>query len=443
MTRHLIALLLCLGGAVPAAAFNDPGHMQSARLLVEALGEPALPAQRKLVAACAQLPDLSQELDAAKTYAEAWSYSSWDWFAWGTLDHLNNAALQRMFAVQQLLHGLTGGDPMALRSAALGTLRALQQDARLAPDGTGRLEAWCAFGLGLHLWGDAFAHTQVLWDGDDQATFNNQRPKMYPTGRGHGLSEGHFPDDLLCSYYTKPLDGFGAKCHQDWGDTPHTRQRQWLGYAAGQLSLGGYLDAPAPQDGRFAALLPELRLAGRKRAGGQDMDDAPLDVTPDLIDDAVGRRLRDFASQELQLPPEARFDADPQGQRLLQEVDANAKLGLTAPAEPCSAILDIVRGLPGIAGLPGAPAMRCERIWQRYAAVAVRQFTGCVQRAAGAPAACAQASPLDGDWNQVYGPSSQDAGYGKPIDCYAALVAARLVNPASAKAKACKFTVPH
>ena len=449
MDLRLISLpgLLWLACAGPAAAFNDPGHLQSVRLVIEGLGEPKDPAEKKLMAACAQLPDLSQELDAAKTYYEALSTSWFDWARWGTSDRLNNAALQRMFAVQQLVHGLTGGDPMALRTAALGTLRGLLQQSRAqAPGpGPGRLEALCAVGLSLHLWGDAFAHTEVLWDGDDQASFLKAKPKMYPTGRGHGLSDGHFPDDMLCSYYTKPLDGYGTLCNQDWMGEPHSRQRQWAIYAmgtrqlvSGKARLDGYFGLVPPDDPRYTpagvkGLLDALRQAAIKQAHGGIIDSA----SPDEIDMAVGRQLSLYVNNELKLPPEARFDDDPKGKEFLDEITRISSLGLTDRARPCSEILDLIRSMKGIAALPGARDASCGRIWTVFAKVAISQFVDALPSHPGA-------SPVHTDWESIYRPNDADKSYARPIDCYAAQVGARLTTPnAAAKAQACRFAAPH
>jgi hypothetical protein len=83
-----------------------------------------------------------------------------------------------MVAVQQLLHGITGGDSVAEQAVARETVRQLRDKANTSPD----LNAKCALGLALHLYGDSFAHTEITW----RQSARPEQGSMYPTGIGHG-----------------------------------------------------------------------------------------------------------------------------------------------------------------------------------------------------------------------------------------------------------------
>ena len=78
------ASLKALSGS--GLAYNESGHLESVRLLLRQEGplQNLNAAEKSVVAACAQLPDLSRELDAIVTYRNALvdSPSSWPSWAW-------------------------------------------------------------------------------------------------------------------------------------------------------------------------------------------------------------------------------------------------------------------------------------------------------------------------------------------------------------------------
>src|SRR5262249_28965529 len=94
----------------------------------------------------------------------------------------------RMVVVQQLLHGLTGGEAMELRAVATDVVSALRKAITAGSNDSNHL---CALGFALHLTGDSFAHTRL----DDMAKKPAER-RMYPTGKGHAPDYG-WPDHPL------------------------------------------------------------------------------------------------------------------------------------------------------------------------------------------------------------------------------------------------------
>src|SRR6185437_13381711 len=125
---------------------------------------------------CAQLPDLSRELDAKSLRLEMGIWSP----RWTFFNACSDAQVAHMAISQFYVHTLTGGTGERALKAAEKTLDALKQQADQSN------EARCAVGFALHALGDARAH-QVL--GSNPAA-------MYPTGEGH-LTDGTKPDHPL------------------------------------------------------------------------------------------------------------------------------------------------------------------------------------------------------------------------------------------------------
>lgn len=448
-TRRLLIVILVVVCSIHASAFNEAGHMESVRFIVEGLADPTIsPAERKVIAACAQLPDLSQELDAAKTYYTAFKYSKLDWIAWGVGDRLSNAPLQRMFAAQQLIHGLTGGDPHSLRYVAVRILKDLVQLVHSTAAGPDRVEALCALGLGLHLWGDSFAHTQVLWDKDDKSAYEHAHLTMYPTGRGHGLSEGHFPDDILCSFYTKPMNAYGTLCNQDWKDEPHRRQALWSIYWSstrtlieGKAELKTYFDVVPTDEPLFmkdnvTKLLAAIRAAAGEQAKGGLFDT----VDPDEMDVIVGAALRTYLKDGLKMAVTDSLDddTDPKVKQFRDEIIAVAKSGVTDPAKPCSEVFNMIRGMRGVDKLEqGGRAATCMGVWAKYSPIARRSFAECSGKSSGAVPACVNAPPVHEDWKWLYALGKSNATDSSRIKCFSDLIDARLAARDEGRGKGC------
>ena len=441
LVRGVVLLLLSgwMGGGQWARAFNQSGHMDSVSLIVrqsmgtiKTLNEP----ERLVVMACAQLPDMSQELDATKVYGEAFLANKWDWIWWGIHDEMGNDKIRQMFVVQQLLHGLTGGEPKALRAAALKIVGQLA-DQVAASQGSVRIQALCALGLGLHLWGDALAHAEVPWVNEDESTLKAHPPRMYATGRGHGF-EGHLPDDVLCSFYTKSIEQAGiASCHQDWdGDQYHRRFYLWLGYVtgssgliAGSNRLGYYFDAAPPFNPYDEAVFKRLTQAVRKiSADAHDYPNHHLeDLLPDKNDPKVGAAIRSVLIPDLALPsrgqPASGADIWISGEfdALLKRI---GQLDLFDPEPSCREVLNSILQIPGVPEMyKGQVAPTCTLIWQMYAGVAIRQFAGSIVARDQAHGRDKKSMDylVHPDWLDQYGSPA-----GSPVSDYAKLVAYRL-----------------
>lgn len=171
----------------PVMAYNETGHYYTVAAVMHHL-IPKLSAERaSFVAFCAQLPDIANELDATKVYRSMAGRHPLAFVGWATRGKSWDESVGRMVAVQQLLHGLTGGKAPAMQGVAeriVGTLANVVQQAPSRGDAQ-ESTALCALGLALHLYGDAFAHRRL----DD-------RQVMYPTGRGHA-ADIHRPDYIL------------------------------------------------------------------------------------------------------------------------------------------------------------------------------------------------------------------------------------------------------
>ena len=222
--------------APPLDAYNQSGHMETVRLVVEKSLKPAIDAagarmfpmqlsEQKLVEFCAQLPDLSQELDATRTYIAAVGQVSAPitWISWGWFNHPMNDDYRRMIAVQQLQHALTGGNTAAMRRVAASAVATLFAEAAKSDPDSDRTVALCALGLAFHLYGDSFAHTQMSWSKTDIPV------SLYATGRGHAY-DGHYPDYILCNYFSKSQSGDTDCHHSSVADSNGVRFGAWIAY---------------------------------------------------------------------------------------------------------------------------------------------------------------------------------------------------------------------
>ena len=180
--RKLLLLLVAaaLLPARPAAAYRWDEHYYTVRLAFGARegGEVA--------SLCAQLADEAPELNAIAVYRRLMKHPL-DYAAWTFGANGRAETVGRMVTIQQLLHGLTGGSPEAVRAIAVETATALGAAAHAEKDPRKRADSQCALGFALHLFGDSFSHTRI-----------KNTTKMYATGLGH-FFDATTPDQPLSS----------------------------------------------------------------------------------------------------------------------------------------------------------------------------------------------------------------------------------------------------
>jgi hypothetical protein len=171
-------------------AYNDDGHFYTVLAVMHGAQPPfdgKAQEEAALMAFCAQMPDLAEELEAVTLRAHA--FLSLSGAAWGTINQCWSEEVRHMVTVHHYLHALTGtADASAdtVAEAARVTIATLLKHPRFQSDAN----VVCAAGLGLHLLGDAFAHRRLDAPG-----------QMYPAGMGH-FSDRHYPDYM--SYAQRP-----------------------------------------------------------------------------------------------------------------------------------------------------------------------------------------------------------------------------------------------
>ncbi|OCC31214.1 Uncharacterized protein GNX_0139 [Leptospira interrogans serovar Canicola] len=163
-------------------AYQEDGHFYTVQTVLNNFqtSSPLTKEETALVAFCTQLPDEVPELDAISVYQKFALKYPLDYTRWVFTDQGSSEILGRMAEVQQLLHGLTGGNSEHLRNVAIVTLDRLRTE--LTSKNEKSPEKLCALGFAFHLLGDSFAHRKLL-----------NSKKMYPTGRGHA-SDMTLPD---------------------------------------------------------------------------------------------------------------------------------------------------------------------------------------------------------------------------------------------------------
>ena len=173
-------LLAFLLAAAPAGAYQRDEHYLTTRLVLGARegGD--------IAALCSQLADEAPELNAIEVYQRLMEHPL-DYAAWTLTGNGPDGTVGRFVTVQQMLHGLTGGSPEAVRAVAAETARGLWKTARAEKDPARRTDVQCALGFALHLYGDSFAHQRI-----------KNPALMYRTGIGH-LFDGAKPDMPLCT----------------------------------------------------------------------------------------------------------------------------------------------------------------------------------------------------------------------------------------------------
>ena len=187
LAKLLVAMALSCA-AVNAAPYQEAGHFFTAYALVATAEPHDKPRARILTALCAQLPDMAADLDATQVYLRLMKGNPVAWTLWGLRDNTRPDVVRKMVTVQQLLHALTGGTATVLQNnVALPLVASLRASAAAASPGTPQQAvAYCAWGFGLHFYGDAFAHDRMDKPGS-----------MYSTGQGHAIHL-NYPDYPLC-----------------------------------------------------------------------------------------------------------------------------------------------------------------------------------------------------------------------------------------------------
>src|SRR5258706_8657716 len=164
-----------------AFAYNEDGHFYTVVALEQERRDLAnLPADHfRIVALCAQIPDLSRELDAVTLKVN--SLGALGGWLWGGFGACRNDEVRHMVSVHHYVHALTDGDAKRTEAAANETVTKLR--AIWSSDPT-YVNA-CALGLGLHLLGDSQSHRRLGTDS-----------QMYGPGMGHA-NDNHDPDYIV------------------------------------------------------------------------------------------------------------------------------------------------------------------------------------------------------------------------------------------------------
>ncbi len=227
MKSRLLFLILL---APPASAYQREDHAATVRLALRGFKGEAL------VAACAQLPDEAPELSAIDVYRRLMRHP-WDYAQWAARGAGAPETAGRMAAVQQLLHGLTGGSSAGVRAAAREAVAATRREVENARAPQERADDLCALGFAYHLYGDSFAHSRL-----------RNPARMYGTGIGH-LFDSTRPDLPLVSparlsLFSDYLQGAAGL----WPGAPPEKVRSVLSaaekHAAGARERNGFNEAP-------------------------------------------------------------------------------------------------------------------------------------------------------------------------------------------------------
>jgi hypothetical protein len=191
----LIVTLGCIGPPADVSAYQAAGHYYTIALLTHLVAPAIKPADAHLIAFCAQLPDLSSDLDATAVYKSAMLHTPGAWLSWARSNKVESDWIRRMITVQQLLHGITGGTSSEVQSVAANTLKELWTPIIAGHEtSNNRAASLCALGFAFHLYGDSYAH-QMMGD-HGKPDFET----MYSTGMGHAR-DLYYPDLPLCVHF--------------------------------------------------------------------------------------------------------------------------------------------------------------------------------------------------------------------------------------------------
>jgi|SRR6185369_171730 hypothetical protein len=179
--RAWAAMLFCVVGD-GALAYNEDGHYYTIAALQQErrIIPPGIPPEQlAVVSLCAQIPDLSRELDA--TTLKVNSLGTFGGWLWAGFSACRGSDVRNMNEVHHYLHALTDGASNKVDEAAHAILRRLHV-AWLADRSDASA---CALGLGIHHLGDAHSHRRLT-----------NESRMYAPGMGH-YSDDHDPDYIV------------------------------------------------------------------------------------------------------------------------------------------------------------------------------------------------------------------------------------------------------
>jgi len=186
-----ILCIAALGGIAaiwPSYGYNEDGHFYTAVAVGNSATQPYMnvtPDQARLIAFCAQIPDLANDLDAVTLRTKV--IFSRAGTAWGVSGACWNDKVRHMVEAQEYVHALTGSDAGNVTKAAIAILRDLRAGKGMS--GKSEQARACAEGLAIHLLGDTFAHRRLHLD-------SSKPVQTYPTGLGH-IHDGHDPDYII------------------------------------------------------------------------------------------------------------------------------------------------------------------------------------------------------------------------------------------------------
>jgi len=332
----MIFAAVALSASLPSQAYDVGGHHYTLSAIFysddhqhHAHARP----QRLIEAFCAQLPDLSMELDAI-TQREHVVFNPRE-MLWGAMGRCTTPSCTHMVASQFYLHALTGTDAGPVRSAAIDIIRDI--DARIAGVNAGapkdmhqRLaNLWCERGFAAHLFGDTYAH----------ATLKNP-DTLYPTGLGH-TRDMHEPDYML------------ARDARSMPDA--TRWSAWVRRAAAVLGHGNDGDEVA----RIAAAVDY-------RDGEDDGEKALQARLADFISPAWKPYAPAVSEWNRPLVPSRRW-------WIFGRIEDN--LAQVILENTCRMQLARFAGQVGLPAIAGS-IPQCDVVWSDYRDVAMEHFAG-------------------------------------------------------------------
>lgn len=207
MSRARLILITCLAAAASgtALAFLAGGHHYTLLAIYRAnrISAPTADKFKLVEAFCAQLPDLSAELDAVTQRVRV-GYSGKD-SMWGFLSRCESPISRHMVASQYYLHALTGTKVPPVRDAAAQILQELRAEFSKSNSDQEKAHLACQIGFAAHLLGDTFAHARLDPKKSDE---------LYDTGLGHA-SDFSQPDYILTRRGMKPGAG-GQNSWVEW-----------------------------------------------------------------------------------------------------------------------------------------------------------------------------------------------------------------------------------
>lgn len=314
-------------------AYQDPGHYYTLVALFElAQHEPANFARyRRVIAFCAELPDLSTELDAF-TQRTLVLKSPWTW-GWGPFGLCTTKHATHMAMTHYYLHGLTGtaaptgGDQRSVRKAAENLIDTFRDALSRAPNSGEKVNAACAMGFAAHLLADSFAHVQL-----------HRGNIYYPTGIGHGLAVS-YPDYVM----TRAFSTAAVDSDNDW--------EHWVHSAASVFQV---------PDGEQA--LAKIEATYTRTDAGHDPAADEAKIRKDLISAAGESWERDFESILTSGDPEQNWNAPKSGTFFGRTFSLPAPYRCRDQIERAHLDRD------------GDPLPNCDQVWKLYYDQAVTEF---------------------------------------------------------------------